>query len=337
MADQSKGETAAGLPGSSELVLEPGLPIVDPHHHLWDRPGWRYLADDFLADARSGHRIVATVFVECRSHYRTGAPPEIQPVGETDYVAHVAARYASEDLRLCAGIIGYADLRAGDRVQTVLDAHAAAGPGRFRGVRQIAAWDEHPEILATTTLKLFPGLFADSAFRAGFARLATQALTYEAWIYHTQIPELSALLHACPATRVVLDHAATPIGIGPYAARKQEIFAAWRRGIRELARHPNLFVKVGGLGMPVLGFGFERTPQPPSSEVLAEQWRPYVETVIESFGPNRCMFESNFPVDRASASYLTLWNTFKRLASQYSASERAALFGGVARSVYRLG
>ena len=321
-----------------EEVLEPDLPIVDPHHHLWDRPGWRYLLDELLDDLTRGHRIVATVFVQCRAMHRAAGPEELRPVGETEFVNGVAAMSASGiygPTRICAGIVGHADLRLGDRVQDVLEAHRQAGGGRFRGIRHIAAWDADPVTLNPGN-PAPPELLADPAFRAGFARLAPLDLSFDAWLFHPQIPELTDLARAYPHTAIVLNHVGGPLGIGTYAGKRNEVFAAWRAAIRDLADCPNVAVKVGGLGMRINGFGFERAPDPPSSEALAAAWRPYVETCIEAFGASRCMFESNFPVDKGSYPYAAYWNACKRLTRGARPEEKASLFSKTVARFYRI-
>jgi predicted TIM-barrel fold metal-dependent hydrolase len=321
-----------------EEILEPELPIVDPHHHLWDRPGWRYLLDELLVDLTSGHNVVATVFVQCRSMHRGDGPEELRPVGETEFVNGVAAMSASGgygSTHVCAGIVGHADLRLGARVHDVLAAHVRAGGGRFRGIRHIVAWDAD----ATTLNPNNPaprGLLTDQAFREGFARLAPLDLSFDAWLYHSQIDELTDLARAFPDTRIVLNHVGGPLGIGAYAGRRDEVFAHWRRSIHDLSGCPNVFVKVGGLGMRINGFGFELAPEPPSSEALAAAWRPYVHTCLETFGASRCMFESNFPVDKGSYPYAAYWNACKRLTRGVSADEKAELFSRTAARFYRI-
>ncbi len=322
-----------------EPALEPDLPIVDPHHHLWDRGGWRYLLDELLADLNSGHRITDTVFIQCRAFHRAHGPEELRPVGETEFVNGVAAMSASGGYgptRICAGIVGHANLALGARVEAVLEAHLRAGGDRFRGIRHITAWDADPVMLN-------PGnpapaeLMGTAAFREGFAKLAAMDLTFDAWLYHPQIPELTALARAFPGARIVLDHVGGPLGIGRYAGKQKEVFAAWETSIRELATCPNVHVKLGGLGMRINGYGFETQAEPLGSEALAAAWKPYIETTIAAFGVARCMFESNFPVDKGSYSYAVGWNAFKRLAAGASAAEKAALFSGTVRSFYRLG
>lgn len=320
-----------------EEVLEPDLPICDPHHHLWDHPGRRYLLDELLADTGSGHRVVATVFVECMSMYRAGGPAAMRPVGETEFVNGVAAMSASGrygPTRVAAGIVGFADLTLGDRVGGVLDDHMAAS-SRFRGIRHAVGWDASDQVRSSHTNPP-PGLLGDARFRRGFAELGRRNLTFDAWLYHPQIPELTDLARAFPGTTIVLDHLGGPLGVGPYAGRRGETFAQWKGALRELARCPNVVAKLGGLVMPINGLGFHRRERPATSAELLEATRDWYLHAIECFGPDRCMFESNFPVDRASCSYHVLWNAFKSLAVGFGAGDKAALFHDTAARVYRL-
>jgi L-fuconolactonase len=320
-----------------EEILEPDLPIIDPHHHLWDR-GSRYLFDELLRDIGSGHNVRATVHVQCGSMYRADSERALAPVGETEFVNGVAAMSASGrygSARACAGIVGFANLRAGAAVDEVLEAHVAAAPQRFRGIRQSTVWDADASI-KSVPMELPRGLMMESGFREGFSRLARFGLSFDAWLYHPQIPEVTDLARAFPQTTVVLDHVGAPLGIGAYAGKRDEVFANWRGSITEFARCPNAAIKLGGLGMHVFGFGFDREQQPADSARLAQAWRPYVESCIEAFGADRCMFESNFPVDKRTCSYAVLWNAFKRIAVRYSADEKAALFQNTAARIYRL-
>jgi predicted TIM-barrel fold metal-dependent hydrolase len=325
-----------------ETPLEPDLPICDPHHHLWDRqPGRvapRYLLDEILDDVGAGHNIVSTVFIECGAMFKPDGPEALRAVGETEFVNGVAAMSASGlygKTRVAAGIIGTADLRRGDAVADVLDAQIAAGGGRFRGIRRAGAWDAAPTVPSHRT-QPGPGLFLRDDFRAGFAQLAPRRLTFEAWCYHRQISDVTGLARAFPATTIILNHFGGPLGVGPYAGRADEVYAQWRTSIGELATCPNVVVKLGGINMEMNGFGWHERSRPPGSQELAEATRRYYELTIEKFGADRCMFESNFPVDKASCSYTVLWNSFKRLTSKYSVAEKAALFHDTATRVYRL-
>jgi predicted TIM-barrel fold metal-dependent hydrolase len=331
-------------PAPSEDVIEPDLPICDPHHHLWDRHGHRYLLHELLDDTGERdalgrcHDVRSTVFVECLSMFRADGPAALRPVGETEFVNGVAAMSASGGYgatRVAAGIVGLADLRLGAAVREVLQAHLAAAPARFRGIRHAAAWDASPQVRNAHTEPI-EHLLADPRFREGFAQLAPLGLSFDAWLYHPQIPELTALARAFPDTTIVLDHVGGPLGIGPYAGRSDEVLAQWRRHIDELATCPNVVLKLGGLAMPIKGFGWHKQAQLPGSVQLANASAPYVLHAIERFGAARCMFESNFPVDKVSCSYLVLWNSFKRLAAGASPAEKAALFHDTAVRVYRL-
>ena len=322
-----------------ESALEPDLPIIDPHHHLYDRPNTHYMFRELLADTQAGHNIRATVYIETTAMSRASGPQTLRPVGETEFVNGVAAMSASGrygDARLCAGIVGHADLTLGAGVAEVLAAHAIAGGGRFRGIRQPAYWDEDETILAFVQRRAPKDLLAQKRFREGFAELQPAGLSFDALIWHTQVTGLVDLARAFPQTSIVVNHMASPLGVGRHAGRRNEVFATWSRDMTELARCDNVTVKLGGLGMTLAGFDFHKHPGGGHSDALATAWAPYIETCIQAFGPARCMFESNFPVDRASASYVALWNSFKTLSRSYSPQERADLFHDTAARVYRL-
>jgi predicted TIM-barrel fold metal-dependent hydrolase len=322
-----------------EEIIDPARPIVDAHHHLWDRGGQRYMIEEISGDIASGHNIVATVYVDCRSMYRAGGPEAFRPVGEVEFANGVAAMSASGGYgraALCAGIVGHANLLLGEGARAVLEAEVAAGNGRFRGIRHASAWDADASIGGNYSSRP-KGLLLDATFRKGFACLAPLGLSFDAWLFHPQIGELTDLARAFPDTRIVLDHCGGPIGVGSYANRRQEIFAIWQAHIREIARCRNVVAKLGGLAMRLLGYDFHERPIPPSSEEAAAAWRPYVETCIEAFGPDRCMFESNFPPDKGQCSYQVIFNAFKRIAAPYSETEKTALFQKTATDFYRLG
>jgi predicted TIM-barrel fold metal-dependent hydrolase len=321
-----------------EDIIDPQRPIVDPHHHLWDRGGQRYLIEEITEDIASGHHIIATVYVDCRSMYRAGGPEAFRPVGEVEFANGVAAMSASGSYgpaAICAGIVSHVNLLLGDGARPVLEAEIAAGNGRFRGIRHSSPWDADPEAAGIYATRP-KGLLLDSSFRKGFACLAPLGLSFDAWLFHPQIGELTDLARAFPDTRIVLDHCGGPIGIGRYANRREEVFADWKASIREIASCPNVAVKLGGLAMRLLGYDFHERPTPPSSEQLAAAWHPYIETCIEAFGPERCMFESNFPPDKGQCSYQVIFNAFKRIAAQYNEAEQTALFSKTAIDLYRL-
>ena len=322
----------------SEPILEPELPIVDPHHHLWDRPGSRYFGLDLLADFAGGHDVRATVAVEAGAMYRSEGSAQWRSLGETEFLngqAAISSSGAYGDCRVAAGIVGNVDLRLGAAARPILEAHLRAAADRFRGVSFISAWHADPAAHASPA-KPPAYVLGDPGFREGFAQLAPLGLSFDAWLYHTQLAELLDLARAFPQTTIVLDHVGGAIGIGPYAGRRDEVFVQWRAGIEALAGCANLCVKLGGMGMRMFGFEFGSRARPPASEELAQAWRPYVQTCIAAFGVERCMFESNFPVDKGSCSYAVLWNAFKRIAAGCSADEKRWLFAGTACKVYRL-
>ncbi len=321
-----------------EPILDPELEIVDTHHHLWDMPGYRYLLDDFLADANTGHKVVAGVFEECRAMYRGRGAVEMKPVGEVEFAAGVAAMSDSGiygPVRVCAGIVGHADLTLGDRVAPVLEAEIAAGGGRFKGIRFGAAWDDDP-IIGNSHVAKGSGVHRSAAFRDGLKQLNRLGLSFDAWTFFHQVPEVTELARLYPDANIVLCHMGGVLGYGRWAGKKAEIFAAWKASMTELATCPNVSVKVGGLMMRLAAIDYLHLPKPPSSQQLADAWRPYAGTCLELFGAGRCMVESNFPVDKMGIGYAGMFNALKRIAAGASASEKEALFSGTAKRVYRL-
>jgi L-fuconolactonase len=321
----------------AEPILDPDLPIIDTHHHLWQRPDHRYLLHELLADLRSGHNVVATVFLQCHAMYRAAGPEEMRPVGETEFVAGIAAMSDSGaygQTRVAAGIVGFADLTLGERVEAVLEAQIRAGGGRFRGVRHSGNWDADSVIGNGAP---GPDVYRRADFRTGLARLSALGLSLDAWMFHTQLADVVDLARAFPGTNIVMGHVGGVLGYGPYAGRRDEVFAAWKASVTELARCPNVTMKLGGMMMRAALYDYKAAERPITSEELAAAWRPYMETCIELFGPQRCMFESNFPVEKMGIGWAALWNAFKRIASGASADEKLALFHDTARRVYRLG
>ena len=317
-----------------EDIIDPALPIVDAHHHLWERNG-RYLLDELRADLASGHNVRATVFIQCGFAYRSDGPAELRPVGETEYVAAIAARAEAAGLRACAGIVGHCDFRLGEKIDAVLEAHIAAGGGRFKGIRQSAGWDS--AIILTTATPAVQHLLMDPAFRVGLRAAGPVRAVVRMLAVSSAIARTDRSGARVSRSADLANHCGGPIRVGPYCERPDETFAAWRRDLRELARCPNVHLKLGGLAMTIRGFAFHEEVLPPSSGELAAAWRPFMETCIEAFGAQRCMFESNFPVDKGMCSYPVVWNAFKRLAAGCSDAEKAALFHGTAARFYRLG
>ena len=227
--------------------------------------------------------------------------------------------------------MGNADVSLGDAVEEVLVAHAEAGRGRFRGVRYITARDAHPPLAMGSSAPM-----DDPAYLTGVRRVGAMGYTYDAMVYHPQLPELVEVARACPDTPIVINHLGGILGTGPYKDRRKEILELWRAGMAHLASCPNTYLKVGGIGMPMMGFRWDKRDAPPTSPELAEPWEEPIRYVIEAFGPGRCMFESNFPVDKRGAGYVVLWNAFKRIAAGYSADEKRDLFHDSAARAYRL-
>ena len=325
---------------TQEPTLEPDLPICDPHHHFWDRrtasiPYQRYLLHELIGDIGSGHNVRSTVFVEARSMYRADGPVELRPVGEVEFVQGLAAASASGiygPSRAAAAIIGHADLKLGEGVEPVLAALQAASPNRFRGIRHNVTWSPDPSLGNRET----QGILANGKFRAGARVLARQGLSLDTMLSFPQLPELAAMAQAVPELPIILNHIGGISRVGIYANRDAEVGEAWRQGITAVAACPNVTVKLGGMGMPRWGFRWHAREVPIGSEELAEAMAPWMNYVIAAFGPNRCMFESNFPPDKVSYSYNVMYNAFKRLSRGYSPAERADLFHNTAARVYRI-
>lgn len=320
----------------TEEIVEPDLPIIDPHHHFWQQSAFgRYMLDDLWSDTESGHNIERTVFLECHAEYYKDGPEDRRSLGETNFVAGLAAETveSSEHDVHIAAIVGHVDLTLGARVSEILEAHLELSPDLFRGIRQSASWDASDELGGSGP---DPRLYEGDSFREGFAELLSLGLSFDAWSYFTQLPQLADLARAFPDTTVVVDHLGGPLGIGPYAVNRNDVFGQWQENITELSKCENVALKLGGLGMPHVGNGWHEQDTPPGSQAVAAAYKPYCDHAIEQFGPHRCMFESNFPVDKLSVSYSVLWNAFKVVTANFSADEKAALFYRTAESVYRL-
>ncbi len=335
---------------TGEVALDPGLPIVDPHHHLWDLAAHlahlhghplleavaltpRYLVPELLDDIAGGHRVVATVYMECGAHYHDHGPDELKPVGEVAYAGRVAEACAgSEGPQLCAGIVGFADFRLGEGIARALEAAVEAGGGRLRGVRYMAAHDADADVLGATG-RVPAGVLQDPVFRRAYAQLRRFDLSFDAWVLEPQLADVVDLAQAFPDTPIIVDHTGSPVGLASYRGRLQERYADWAESIRRLAACPNVTIKLGGLGNPLSGLSDDAGLD---SKALAESWRPYLWHAIECFGADRCLFESNFPVDRAAVDYVTLWNAFKRITAGATLTERHALFARTAARIYRI-
>jgi len=327
---------------TTEETLEPALRICDPHHHLWlDQPARvapRYGFEEISADLGCGHNVVSTVFIECAAMYKADGDDAMKPVGETEFINGIAAMSASGNYgpaRIAAGIIGSVDLTLGDAVEPVLAAHIQAGGGRFRGIRHGVSWDACEELPDIRT-KPGPQLLLNPDYQKGVQAMEPFGLSLDIWCYHPQIPDAIQLARKVPGITIILNHFGVPLGVGPYAGHADEVFEKWKGDVTELSRCDNVMAKLGGINMPENGFGWHLNPAPPSSEELMQATRRYYDFMIEVFGVDRCMFESNFPVDSVTCSYNVLWNSFKRFAADYSADEKAKLFHDTATRVYRL-
>jgi predicted TIM-barrel fold metal-dependent hydrolase len=320
----------------TEKIVEPDLKIIDPHHHLWRNPGADYLAEELHRDTSSGHRVEKTVYVQCGVEYRKDGPDHLKPLGETEFVVEQAREMERLGGSVIAGIIGRVDLQLDDvTFEDTVTQHIEVSEGRFRGIRHNAARAEYPEALSIAG-SAPEGLYEDSAFRSGLKVLGRMGLTYDAWHYHYQNPSFTDLAKAVPDTVLVLDHFGCPLGVGPYANQRTEILKQLKKDLREMAQCDNVMAKLGGHAMPDNGFGWDENPQPPTSDEFAEAQREYYLHTIECFGPDRCMMESNFPVDRASLSYAVLFNGMKKIVADFSEVDKRKLFFETAARVYKL-
>ncbi len=328
------------MEGRNETIIDPERPIIDAHHHLFDKPALTYMLDEYLDDIRAGHNIVASVYVEASAFHSVDGPEVLRPLGEVEFANGVGAMCASGaygDIRLCAGIVGYADLRMGERVGWLFDRAMAAAPQRFRGIRQITM--EHP---SDAPFKYFftgrppAGVFQHPEFRKGFAELAKRGLAYDATGFHLQLPDISALADAFPDTPIIINHMTVAMGLEMDADARAELFREWSVALKDTAQRPNVVCKIGGMGMPIWGFGFDERKDTIGYKELAETWRPFIETTVEYFGAERCMMESNYPPDSRSCGYVPLWNALKTAVAGASEDEKTALFSGTAKRVYKL-
>ena len=330
-------ELDAWLELTQEDVLDPGIPICDPHHHLWDKPGDRYMIDEISRDVGSGHNIVQTVFVEVDAMYRISGPEEMRPIGESEWVRGIGAQSDSGlygRTKVATGIVGYANLNLGARVEPVLEEMESVSSGRFRSVRHTCSWDAYEPLRSHRSG--WPGMMAETKFREGLSKLIDRGHSFDALVYHPQLSELTELVDAFPNGVFVLNHIGRPLGVGPYQGHRDEVYEIWKKDMATLAERSNVLGKVGGLGNRVSGFGWDTQPEPPNSQELVEKTSPYYLYTIEVFGPERCMFESNFPVDKNSYSYKTIWNSFKRMTQGFSSTEKTWLFHDTAAKAYRL-
>lgn len=322
-----------------EAALSPEQPVVDAHHHLWDRQSGRYLTGEFSADIQaSGHRILSSVYVQCRSMLRRSGPEELKPLGEVEFACGAAAMFSSGhygNAQGCEAIVAGVSLTAGEALQPAIDMMMQQSAGRLRGMRNPLAWHADPRVLSSPATPP-AGLAGSAGFRRGAACLARNGLSLDVWVYHTQLKEIVDLARAIPDLRIVVDHCGGPVGVGPCQGQRDEVFSHWRNDLAQLAALPNVSIKISGLGMAVMGYPFAQAATPPDSLTLMQAWQPWFETIVGLFGAGRCMFASNFPVDKGMFSYGVFWNACKRLAHQATRDEKDQLFWRTAATTYRL-
>jgi L-fuconolactonase len=326
--------------GNDEPITEPELPIIDAHHHLVRRPGGlEYMFEDYLADINRGHKVKATVYVETQTMSRSFGPDILKPIGEVEFANGVAAMSASGAYgacQVCAAIVGFANLSAGDQIAALLERATSTAPDRLRGMRQMVFANPSPELKKLLPFAFPERVLMDTKFREGFRHLAPHRLSFEATVFHNQLDEVADLADAFPNTSIVLSHIGMAFGMGLNVEERGEVFHVWREALRKLARRPNVVCKIGGLGLPFWGFGFDQQDAVVSSEELARTWRPYVEAGIEAFGVNRCMMSSDFPEDGMSAGYVPTMNALKLAVEGYTQEEQHALFHDNAMRIYRI-
>lgn len=324
----------------TEEVIEPELAIIDAHHHLQEDSKGRYLFEESVADMATGHNFIATVHVQARSMRRSTGPEHLKDIGEIEFARGIAAMAATGlygGVRMCDGIVGWADFRLDPGlVAEILDASEEAAGGRFRGIRQIAPWVDG-ELAKSMPLNAPEGLLRDPKFRRGFAELSRRGHSFDAWLFHPQLADVASLADEFADTPIILNHLGGRLGIGQYTSRFDEEYPKWRAAIRDLAKRRNIYVKVGGLGMLYGGYDFHTRPKAPNSEELAKAWGPFIREAVDAFGPDRAMMESNFPVDNQTAAFPVIWNALKRAVQNYTLAERKMMFHGTAQRVYRLG
>jgi L-fuconolactonase len=329
-SDMNNPDDSAAL----EEILFPDLSIIDPHVHMWNRGGFDYFASELLADIQDGHKVEKTIYVECHMCYNNDPREAFQPVGETEYVLEQCQQVASSDHALAAGILGCANLMLGVDVEPVLHAHIAAARGRFRGLRAHVAYHPDPAV-GYPDLPRYPktNVMRTEEFLDGARCVAGLGLVLDIWALHTQLDDVAAFAAKIPELPIMIDHCGGPIGIGPYADRRDAVYTEWSAGLRRAASVPNLHIKISGLGMARLGFRGEAAK---TSDELVTKWQPYVRACLDAFGAERSVFASNFPVDRPAASYRVLLNAYKKMLADGPQADLRAVFGGNARRFYKL-
>jgi predicted TIM-barrel fold metal-dependent hydrolase len=285
-----------------------------------------YLTENYRADS-AGSRVGRYVHIE--AGWKDKKP--MDAVGETEWVA------ALDDPP--AAIVAHADLALGDAVVPVLEGHKNASE-TVRGIRHMLA--THPN-KGVMDFAHAPEVSRTAAFRLGMEQLGKHGLTFDAWAFSHQLNEVAELAAAVPQVETVLCHCGTPVGyagefqgVGVSQRERDLIASQWRDGISAVAAQPNVSVKLSGLLMPVVGFGYEDADKKPDKNELVDRLGPLVRHCIDAFGPQRCMVASNFPVDRVSASYGAVFDAMVELTASDGAQAQAAMFAGTAARFYRI-
>ena len=327
-----------------EEIIDPDREIIDPHHHLWHGPpnppgvkeSYRYLLEDLWKDSSSGHNIKKTVFIDCGQEYYTDGPEQFKPVGETEFVVAIARQARSDPSQAqIAGIIGHANMMLGASVKEVLELHEEKGDGLFRGIRHAGGWDKDDRVKNAHSHPT-AHIYLEDKFQEGLQELSSLNMVFDTWHYHNQIKDLTELAKNLPDLVIVHDHFGGPLGIGPYKGKREEIFAQWKEDIFELSQCKNVYSKLGGLAMPVNGWDWHKKEKPATSDEIISEQSSYYLYALDCFGSERCMFESNFPVDKQSVSYPVIWNAYKKLVKDFGETDKENLFYRTAENVYKL-
>lgn len=322
--------------GFSPRLLDRVAPMVFPKdvQAFYGTPEFilrPYLTQDYVADLADVAEVVGLVHVEAGWVVK-------EPTGPVDETRWVDGLAPVGNVGML-GIVANADLTLGERVEDVLVAHLEAST-RVRGIRDLLAWHPSREIMNTTD---DPERSRQADFRRGFEMFSKYGLNFETSIFSTQLTEMVELARTFPEQPILVCHMATPVAVGGpigevgrTADERARIRGEWAEGIARLAECANVWMKLSGLLMPICGFGFERRSARPSVDELVATVGPFIDHVIDAFGPERCMFGSNFPVDKPSAPLPTLLQAYRLIVEGLPDEAQNRLFVGTAQEFYRL-